>query len=237
MSPVETFKNNLKEIDRLINFDRELLQIVTSSIETLHNNLKTKFADERINGKRTLDMVQGIRTNDSLRSKYKVIYNQAIVLLVSHFSSALGDLFRQAVTNKLESKNPGKITEEEFKLTVADLRDPDWNTTTSIPDLLIAKYDFTFQDMAATCRAFTNYTEHNPLKDELMNNIIVAQACRHSIVHAGGRVSDKTLKQISKAFPRSLKLDLTPNSYIEFSLTEVELVKQNMLSFIEALVK
>lgn len=235
MSAVDTFKNNLSEVDRLVNFDRELLQVITLTIEGLHENLKKHHADERLNGKRALDLIRGIRDNDTIREKYQAIHNQAVVLLVSHFASALGDLFRHAVAMRLASSDPGKLLEEEFKLTVSELRERDWNLTGAIPDLLIAKHDLTFQDMGATVRAFTNYTTLTPPRGQVMNNIIAAQACRHTIVHAGGRVSERTVKQVSKATPRTLRQNLTVGETIAFTLSEFQEIQADMLEFIENL--
>lgn len=235
MSPIQTFKDNLVEVDRLVNFDREILGVVIHTLETLHQQLLPYHADERLNAGRALAFVKGIRNNDSVRAKYKAIYNQAAVLLISHFASALGELFRSAVTTRLNSDDPGKLLDEEFKLTVTDLRDRDWNLAGAVPDLLIAKHDYTFQDMGATVRAFTTYTDLRPERDEVTNNIIAAQACRHAIVHAGGRVSDKSARQVSKAFPRTFRPSLVPGEQLALSLAEVEAIKADMLTFIERL--
>ena len=235
MSPIETFKGNLAEVDRLINFDRELFQLVTYTLESLHAQLRTHHADDRLNGARALAVIRGIRDNETVKAKYKTIYNQAVVLLVSHFASALGDLFRTAVSKRLLSADPGKLLEEEFKLTVADLKERDWNLGGAVPDLLIAKHDFTFQDMGATVRAFGAYTNLDPPRGELMNNIITAQACRHVIVHAGGRVSEKSVKQVSKAHSRTFRPLLATGEQLSITLQEVEAIKVDMLRFVETL--
>lgn len=235
MSPLETFKSNLSEVDNLINFDRQLLQLVTLTVEGLHEQLKSKFGDERLNGARALTVIRGIRDNETLRTKYQAIYNQAIVLLVSHFASALGDLFREAVSARLASADAGKLLEEEFKLTVAELKERSWDLSGAIPDLLIAKHDLTFQDMGATVRAFSAYTSLVPERNVVMNNIITAQACRHAIVHAGGRVSDKSVRQVSKVLPRTFRPVLNVGEQLSFSLLEINSIKSDMLNFIETL--
>jgi hypothetical protein len=235
MTPLERFKLNVAEVEGLINFDREVLQVAISAVESLHNRLKDEFADERKNGQRALQLIKGIRDNDSVRGKYKAIYNQSVVLLVSHFASALGNVFREAVTSSLASQDSGKLLEEEFRLTVADLKERNWSLKEAIPDLLIAKYDFTFQDMKATGRAFQEYTKLTIPTGECMNNIIVTQACRHVIVHAGGSISDKTKRQVAKAFPRSLKIDLANQTNVSFELQEIDLIKNDMLQFIQLL--
>jgi len=229
------FKGNLAEVDRLINFDRELLLMIENTLENLNSQLKSRIADERLNGGRALTLVRGIRSNDTLRTKYQAIYNQALVLLVSHFASALGDVFRHLVAARLASSNPGKLLDEEFRLTVADLRDRDWSLAGALPDLLIAKYDFTFQDMGATVRAFTNYAGVNPVRDVVMNNIIAAQAFRHSIVHAGGKVGTRLIKQVSNAHPRTFRPNVQLDEQLGLTLAELDSVKSDMLRFIESL--
>lgn len=235
MTPLERFKSNVTEVDRLVNFDREVLQVALSAVEALHEQLKDRFGDERMNGRRALQVISGIRDNDTVRTKYKAIYNQAVVLLVSHFASALGDVFREAVTARLGSQDPGKLLEEEFKLTVSELKEREWSLKGAVPELLIAKYDFTFQDMGATVRAFQSYTNLSTPRGECMHNIIVAQACRHIIVHAGGRVNEKTIRQVAKATPRSIKPALVIDDMVSFELSELEIVKSSMLQFIEQL--
>ena len=235
MQAVTTFKANLAEVDRLVNFDREIVQIMTQAVQDLHEQLLPRFADERLNGGRALKVVRGIRDNESVRARYSAIYNQAVVLLVSHFASALGDLFRDAVAMRLDTAEPGKVLEEEFKLTVSEIRERGWNLRTAIPDLLIAKHDFTFQDMQATVRAFQSYTDCVPQRDTHMNNIIAAQACRHVIVHSGGRVNEKAVKQVSGAVPRTLKPLLVVGAQVTFTLQEVESIKGDMLVFVERL--
>lgn len=235
MDALETFRRNISEVDRLVNFDKELLQIVSLQIEDLHEKLKDRIGDERMNGGRALTIIRGIRDNETIRSKYVAIYNQAVVLLVSHLSSALGDLFRAAVLEKLQSADPGKLLEEEIKLTFGEMRERDWNLQSAAADLLIAKHDFAFQDMASTVRAFKTFIGVAPARDATMNNIIAAQACRHVIVHAGGRVSEKAVRQVSGAHPRTLRPLLNVDENIQFCAVEIEEVKVDMLRFVEEL--
>lgn len=233
MTPLETFKKNVYEVERLVNFDKELLQLVTMTIKDLHDRLAPIHADERMNGARALQIINGIRDNATVQTKYEAIFNQAIVLLVSHFSSALGDLFRSSVARKLDSDEPGKLFDEEIKLTFGEMRDQEWNMKSAAADLLIAKYDFAFQDMGSTVKAFKSYAGFELTRDVSMNNIIAAQACRHVIVHSGGRVSEKTVRQVSGANPRTLKPNLHAEEQIKFSAAEVDLVKADMLRLIE----
>ncbi len=89
--------------------------------------------------------------------------------------------------------------------------------------------------MAATVRAFSSYTSLVPPRDELMHNIIAAQACRHAIVHSGGKVTERTLKQLLKVSPRTLKSYLVVGEVLRFSLSEVKQIMSDMTMFLERL--
>lgn len=230
------FKENLADVDRLVNFDKEVLEIVVINVRTLHQELKKTKPDERYNGGRLLTMIEGIRTNGSLQPKYAAIFNQSLVLLVAHFSTALGDLFRHAVAHRLEVGKDLSLMSEEIKLTFSDLKDRDWSLKSTAADFLIAKYDFTFQDMASTVRAFDKYVGVLLSKDARMNNIITAQACRHVIAHSGGLVTERAVRQVAGAKPRSLRESLMAGEKIHFSIDELGLVKGEMLKFVEALI-
>jgi hypothetical protein len=230
-----TFRSNVADVDRLVNFDKEVLQVVIQTMEDLHTKLKATYASEQMNGGRALAVFKGIRDNESLRSKYAAIFNQSVVLLVSHFSSALGDLFRAGVASRLYSGTEGPLLAEEIKITFAEMRERDWNLKSAAADLLIAKHDFTFQDMGSTVRAFDKFVGVKLERDVIMNNIIATQACRHVIAHASGRVTERTLKQVSAATPRTLKPNLVLNELVQFSTSEIESVRQDMLTFAERL--
>lgn len=153
------------------------------------------------------------------------------MLLVSRLSSALGDLFRAAVLEKLQSADAGKLLEEEIKLTFGEMRNRDWNLQSAAADLLIAKHDFTFQDRASTIRAFKIFLGVELARDETTNNIIAAQACRNVIIHASDCVAEKAVRQVSKAHPRTLRSIFTIDENIKFSASEIEAVKADMLRF------
>ena len=103
MSVTENFEKNVKSVEKLVNFDRQVLGMAITSIGKLHEMLTGKphsITNEKINGKRTLDQLQNIRKNDSLKLYYSTINIQAVVLLVSYFGSAITDLFRKPPTSR-----------------------------------------------------------------------------------------------------------------------------------------
>ena len=70
-----------------------------------------------------------------------------------------------------------------------------------------------------------------------MKNIIVGQACRHAIVHDGATANSRVMNQVRNAIPRTLKPNLTLNEKIQFSISEIEDLAEEMKSYIENLVK
>jgi len=236
-STVQTFKNNIESVKKLINFDREVLDIAITSIEDLHNSLlkSQNITNEQLNGKRTLDIIKGIRTNDSLKSRYSVINNQSIVLLVSYFSSAIADIFRYASKVAMETHKEKSVLDEELKIRVSDLSQLNADPGELIGDLLIAKNNITFQDMKSIHREFKKYFSIKIEKDKVVNNIILSQACRHSIAHEAGLVNKRILNQLQSATPRDIKPELKFNDLLEFNENEIKQVSESMLSYVKNL--
>lgn len=232
---LDGFQSNAEDVERLVNFDREVLQVVVSNLEELHERLKPHHGTDQMNGGRVLQIVQGIRQNDSLRLRYSVIFNQAIVLLVSHFASSLGDIFRTAIAHELDRTDNNALLDEDIKLTFREMKDRNWNLQSAAADLLIAKKDFTFQDMGSTARAFESYVGIKLERDAIVNNIILGQAARHVIVHAGAVTTDRMVKQVSGATPRSLKPVLRLGERIQFTSQEVSQLKHDMLNYMTRL--
>lgn len=90
---IDNFKKNIASVESLANFDRVVLDFAISSIDSLQERLKEKFANERLLATATLKQLKNIRENDSMRPQYKEIFNQCVVLLVSYFGSAVSDIF------------------------------------------------------------------------------------------------------------------------------------------------
>jgi hypothetical protein len=232
----KTFENNATDVERLIDFDRDVVEIMIHSLEMLKKDVPPQLHSFAGRIDRAATIVSNIRKNDSLKSKYGTVCNQAVVLLVSHFSSAVGDLFRKAVTATLDREGNETLLNEELKLTFKEMQDRNWDLKNSAGDLLIAKKDLTFQDMQSTVRAFDSYVGVEIIRDQCTNNIILGQAARHVIVHTSARATDRMLKQLSKADPRSLKQRIAPDEALVFFKEEVLELKSEMIKFVQKLV-
>lgn len=236
---LSNFTQHVADVGRLIEFDREVMHLAISAVEDLHRNLvqKNKIENEQINGARTLQILKGIRDHGSLKPRYSLILNQAIVLLVSYFGSSVEDIFSSALTSAVRAGRSTRLMKEEMKITVGELIDLTANTDDALASLFIEKKDLSFQDMQAIHRAFRDYVGVELERDQTVNNIILAQACRHVIVHAGGEVTTRLVRQVSGANPRTLKTDIHNEQTIQFSVDEVQTVADSMNKYLTTLVQ
>ena len=234
MTILSNFDSQVENVEKLMNFDRELLSIVIQSVSDLRNRLRShhKLDNPMLTADRTLEQLQGFQKNDSLRPRYETIFNQSLVLLVSYFSSSVQDLFKLALAAAIDGGADLNLMKEELKFSLRDLSERNFDLKDAIPDLLILAKDISFQDMQSISRAFNSHLGIIIEKDEAVNNIILAQGCRHVIVHVGGLVSERLLKQVALASPREVKPTLTLHCRVQFSEQEVILVAQNMKKYL-----
>lgn len=230
----DNFLENIDIVEKLMDFDSVIQLICLKTLEKANKGLvHFGCADHPLyNIKQMIEQMKNIRKNASVRPSYEIMLNQCVVLLVSYFSSAIEDLFREALNNKIENKNLKEIEKEEIKLTIGQLvYDFD------IVNLFLLKKDISFQDMQSIAKAFEEYIGINKIhQDKVVNNIILSQACRHCIVHSGSVVKQKTLKQLSFAKPRDLKCNLEIDDKILFNETEIKIISDSMVKYIDRLI-
>jgi hypothetical protein len=234
---LEAFEQHIQSVRRLMNFDRDVLEITIDQLKVLRDELTShhKLGNPRLTAERTLATIERIRENDSLRPRYQTIFNQALVLLVSYFGSAVRDIFRRGVALAIERVPESPILKEELRMTVGVLRIVTEDVAGSIPDLLIESKDISFQDMQSIARTFKTYFQVDMAKTSAVHDVIVGQACRHIIVHTGGMVDDRVIRQLSGATPRSVKPKLNVGEHVQFSPEEVEMVAEAMCSYVAEL--
>ena len=235
MTVAETFQEHVRSVDKLMNFDRDVLEVAIDGIATLQTRLQKHHGldNPQLTAERTLHMLRGFREHDSLRPRYNTIFNQALVLLVSYFSSSVHDLFLLGVSAALDSDDTTPLLQEQIRITFADLRDAKFDLRQLAPTLLVQAKDISFQDMQSIARAFKEHLGLNIEKSETVNDIILGQGCRHVIVHAGGLVNERLIRQVSGAQPRRIKPALTLNTNVQFTVEEVQLVAESMSSYIQ----
>jgi hypothetical protein len=231
-------ETQLTSVKDLSNFDRKITDLCTNHLEQLNSRYRSapfKTTNQVYLCENTIGVIKNIRTNDSLRMHYNTMHNQCIVLAVSFFTSAISDIFRYSVQ---KSSEVGTLpaSNEDIKLSIKELQDLSFNLTHHVADIILKKKDISFQDMQSTVRVFESYLSIKIPKDEVCNDIILAQASRHSIVHNHSIADEKFMNQIKNAKPRSIKQDFSPNEPFYYTGSEIEFVTFAMLLFVQNLI-
>lgn len=233
-SIIESFEGNLGKVETLLTFDRFLQEFCLIGLRKAKKGLDSfGNQNDRFSVDNTISQIEQIRGNASMKMNYEIMHNQCIVLMVSYFSSVLEDIFKEAFRAILNSGNLGKLESEEFKITVGQLHSGD------IAEVFIQKKnDISFQDMQSTIRSFRDYIGISQIeRGEVVDNIILAQAMRHCIVHDGCVINNKTVRQLQNADKRTVKPDIEKDQHVQFAEKEVRQIKEDMLTFVNLLSK
>lgn len=233
---IRTFRNNVQSVDQLADLDRGLLDQVIQQLKERDARIKSSGADNpRWLSGNTVTYLENIREHDSLRPGFQALVNQSAVLLASYFASGVSQLFRAAVASSLEH-NPSKpLVEYELKLTVKDLKSLGPEIVDSIPDLIAEGPGISFQDTQSIQRLFNTYLEVDIPRDEVTNDVSVELALRHVLVHNGGIVDRKCLRQTEGANPRKFRREIKLNESINFRTEEIRDIGATMILYVERL--
>jgi hypothetical protein len=227
------FNEHIKSVRQLMNFDRFLLDFCIFQIEALEDRIKNNKTLEITNPyllpTNTLRMLRTVRQNDSLRTQYNGIFNQCLVLVVSYYTSILSSIFKESI-NFAGQHSPALIesSNEDLRISLSELRQYNFNLAENLGDIIIKKKDLSFQDMQSVSRSFKNFLGIEIAKDKALNNIIVAQASRHAIVHSLAIADEKFIKQIADANPRDVLPVVLPMSTIHFQPGDIDRVIYSM---------
>jgi hypothetical protein len=147
-------------------------------------------------------ILSNVADSESLRPQYAAMFNQSIVLLVSYFGAAAHTLFRQGVAVALAAGANVPAATDELKVSRRAVAQAEGDREVMFADLLIAQYDISFQDMQSIRRAFEKHLGVGLQRSASVNDIILGQAGRHVIVHAGGMVDNRMIRQVAGAHRR-----------------------------------
>lgn len=217
------FLKNSDSVKELMNFDRIILDFCIIHIDNLNKKLKNlKIDNPYLLAENTLQVLRGIRENDSMRAQYESIYNQCLVLLVSHYTVMMEDFFKSSI-DLLIIENKDNFTEmdDAIKISLNELKSLNFNLSGNFGDLLLKKKDISFQDMQSMNRAFRQYLGFSLPLDSTLNNIIFAQAARHSIVHSLANADDKFINQIRNVIPREIQPNIKRKDIIKMTSDEI----------------
>jgi hypothetical protein len=236
-----SFDANVEAVRRLIRLDELVIRFAVEQIRAREGPLKAeleklgKRLPERLSSERTIRLLENIRGNQSFQPEYEVMFNQAVVLLVSHFASALHDLFRHFFQFHITEGRAEAAMGEEIKVSFRRLLEINWDVRSNAADLFLTAQDISFQDMQSVSRSFKKWLGYSVTRDKRANNIILGQAARHAIVHAGAYADDRFMSQVRGAAPRDLKPEVTPGERLSFTPVEIEALIESMISYLISL--
>jgi hypothetical protein len=230
---LQTFRANAASVKELLRFDDYLLDFALGRLRQTHERQMEHKLSHRVRNDALIAALQNIRQHESLRKHYEVIYNQSLVLIVSHFSSAVRQLMIDGVTVAIDEGASQKVLDTEVVLSPRAVRESAGSLAQLMAEALADAKDVSFQDMQSIGRAFEKYFGAAPQRDATVNDIIAAQAARHAIVHAGGTASRRMVSQLRDAYPRTILLDLREGSIIHIAPVDVESVVAKMLAYLE----
>jgi hypothetical protein len=156
----DAFERNQVSVTQLINFDRILLDFCIMQVESLEarlkNNDEIKLTNVQWFPTATITALKTIRQNDSMRPQYEDIFNQSVILSVSHFSSAIHSIFRRAI-NYASRHSPHLLSSsnEDIKITFDELKMYNFNLTENLGDLVIKKKILAFK----ICKVSTEHSK------------------------------------------------------------------------------
>ena len=228
------FEQNVQKVEELRKFDEILLEHITGLIKSYRDAATYPATIAKLD--KLFTSVSAIKSNGSLKENYRTINNQCVVLLVSYFGSTVSEIFRKSFALSLEKNKSNTFGDAELKLTVDEIKNIiSIEENSSLGDIYVKQKNINFQDMKSTVNVFKNCFKSEMSRDEIVNNIIVGQACRNGIVHSGGLVDDRLISQIRDANPRGLRIELELGSLITFEKEDIDLIIKSMKQFLEIL--
>ncbi len=233
----KTFSDQLSKVLKVIDFDREYLEMVVSQLEEQEQDLINAKANPHLYPRSQILLLKSLIESGPTQTKYQPIYNQCIVLLVSHFSSVISSLFNETLTYYLKNTEtlPEHIGNTEYKFKLGELSDLQYNLSSEIGRMIARRSNISFQDMKSISRAFSQFFNVDIPFNRDVSNIIGAQALRHAIVHNGERIDEKCLGQLKSAKKRDVFTGLTLGDDILVNRQDIKIIKDNMLSYVNNL--
>lgn len=236
---VRVFRDNIAHVRELLNIDRLILDIsirLLEGVQKAHDRQKQPITNPTLRVDKPLTILKNIRVNDSVAPRLQVVRNQAVVLIVSHFTSAARRIFAERLAAGLREDPPAPVAKEALAISPEEILGLGDDPTSGLAEAIMRKKDVSFQDMKSMSRAFKEMLGIEVPRTPFVNDIVVAQACRHAIVHNGGIVDAKLHKQVQGAVPRRLNPGLQLGATIAFTDEEVLSAANSMECHLEALV-
>ncbi|MFA6190703.1 MAG: hypothetical protein WC711_04325 [Candidatus Staskawiczbacteria bacterium] len=142
---------------------------------------------------RTIKEIDKLKEHSEIKEQFSIIYNQSLVLLISHFESLMTDLFVCIIDNyPFLLKWPEK---KKISIDVDILR----YSSPTVGALVCKSFkgEINFQDLQSTIKFLNEFLcLEISLEETIKGKIILFQALRHIIIHNNAIVDEQFLRQI-----------------------------------------
>jgi len=233
------FKSQIENVYKITEFDNDFVSIAIGWLQDLENDLKNNknIENDNLLPTRTINLLKTVLEQGPKREKYKPVYNQSVVLLVSYFASLVSEIFNSTLTHYLSNieELPKRLEKEEFKFTLSELSVLQYDLSKEIGRIITRKSNISFQDMGSIAKAYKRFFGIVVEWDTNVSNIITAHACRHAIVHSAEIADHACINQLKAAKDREIKKDLKENEPIEFNIDEIKTIGKSMELYIKSL--
>lgn len=235
----DAFAKNVDSVAKLMGFDAVVLGVVMEGLSPIPGELEAEGRNVlAMKVRNRLRLVENIREQGTTKVYYDTILNQCVVLLVSHFASALHDTFRVGVAAALERpKRFEALTDSELKLSPRDLRRLGPESGRWWADLLVVQRGISFQDMKKTDKSFRDYLRVNAPTGQRVNDIVYGQLTRHCIVHTGGQFDQQASEQLEDRVPLDVDLGLQLGDHIQYTPRAVKALAGAMTWYLSELLQ
>ena len=233
----ENFENQIDSVTELIQFDKQIMDFCLHHLKSLNDKLKDgapKINNPYYLADNAIMALEGIDKNKSFTKHYSIIYNQCLVLLVSHFTLTIEKIFSTVLKFQYSNDKLPKSAKNQIQLTLDEIDEVNQNPNL-LKKLLVAKKKLTFQNIGNVIKSFENYLGIKIDKDQKLDDIKFAFECRHLIVHSVSKADEKFIKNCNSIRNRSIKKALYLDEEVRFTKSELEFVKFSMLLFMQEL--
>lgn len=233
----ENFENQIDSVTELIQFDKQIMDFCLLHLKGLNDKLKNGalgITNPYFLADNAIMALEGIERNKSFTKHYSIIYNQCLVLLVSHFTLTIERIFSTILKYQYSNKKLTRSAKNQIQLTLDEIDEVNQNPNL-LKKLLVTKKKLTFQNIGNVIKSFENYLGINIARDQKLNDIKFAFECRHLIVHSISKADEKFIKNCNSIKNRNIKKAVYLNKEVRFTKSELEFVKFSMLLFIQEL--
>jgi hypothetical protein len=234
---IKLFKKNAHSTLSLFDAHIALTQFLVVGLRSLkeaHNNSMHSGILEKID--RLVDQVDKVHRNESLEPMFRVLHNQSLVLLVMHFSKALETFYKRGLIFRIKKGGENALSGFQVKIPLSALKSEE-KIVEQVVEIFIKQKDVSFQDMKSSKKAFHDLFKFEGSHKKIENNIIIAQACRHCLVHSESKIDEKFMNQVEQCNERSVLQELQIGDSIDISKIVFENTLQSMEEFLGDLFK